>query len=179
MSRVLPARRNLEHLKKQAKDLLPDLQERTAGAKLADARHALARQYVFASWPKARGLRGVVGAVAGKPVRRPLDRQHRESDAASGRPVRSASLRFDVSGDRITIVDSLVFESGDEHQGTNTIQADGQEHSSGRPAYVLTASRPGLHAIEVVARKDGREEGSPDGALSYGNAMTAGSVCGI
>jgi ankyrin repeat protein len=46
MSRVLPERPNLEHLKKQAKELL-----RTMGrGKLADAQHAVAKEYGFATW---------------------------------------------------------------------------------------------------------------------------------
>ena len=52
MSRNLPPHPNLEHLKKQAKDLLHDLQQRDPALKLADAQHALAREYGFASWPK-------------------------------------------------------------------------------------------------------------------------------
>jgi ankyrin repeat protein len=54
MSLELPARPNLEHLKKQAKDLLRTLQQSDAAAKLADAQHQLARDYGFASWPKLK-----------------------------------------------------------------------------------------------------------------------------
>jgi hypothetical protein len=54
MSRTLPARANLDHLRKQAKDLLSELQRRTPGAKLADAQHVIARDYGFASWPKLK-----------------------------------------------------------------------------------------------------------------------------
>ena len=70
MSRELPAKPNLEHLKKQAKQLLHDFEEsrpdaverfRTFGssstpatAKLADAQHVVARDYGFASWPKLK-----------------------------------------------------------------------------------------------------------------------------
>jgi hypothetical protein len=70
MSRELPAKPNLEHLKKQAKQLLHDLQQskpdaverfRTSGlsstpanVKLADAQHVVARDYGFASWPKLK-----------------------------------------------------------------------------------------------------------------------------
>jgi len=66
MSLELPARPNLEHLKKQAKELLRNFGEGDAVArklfreyaslpedslpKLADAQHVLARQYGFASW---------------------------------------------------------------------------------------------------------------------------------
>jgi ankyrin repeat protein len=70
MSRELPAKPNLEHLKKQAKQLLHDFQQskpdaverfRTFGlgstpanSKLADAQHVVARDYGFASWPKLK-----------------------------------------------------------------------------------------------------------------------------
>jgi hypothetical protein len=54
MSRSLPPHANLDHLKKQAKDLLPELQRRNPGAKLADAQHAIAREYGSASWPKLK-----------------------------------------------------------------------------------------------------------------------------
>jgi hypothetical protein len=54
MSRALPAHANLDHLRKQAKDRLPELQMRAPGSKLADAQHAIAREYGFASWPKLK-----------------------------------------------------------------------------------------------------------------------------
>jgi len=46
MSRQLPARPNLDHLKKAAKQLLVTM----PGCKLADAQHTLARDYGFATW---------------------------------------------------------------------------------------------------------------------------------
>jgi hypothetical protein len=54
MSRDLPPRPDLAHLKKQAKALLRELRQRDAHASLADALHALARDYGFASWPKLK-----------------------------------------------------------------------------------------------------------------------------
>src|SRR5262249_15271947 len=54
MSRDLPARPNLEHLRKQAKDLLSELQQRDPALQLADAQHAIAREYGFARWPKLK-----------------------------------------------------------------------------------------------------------------------------
>ncbi len=50
MSRELPEKPNLEYLKKQAKELL-----RSNGqGKLADAQHALAKEYGFATWAKLK-----------------------------------------------------------------------------------------------------------------------------
>lgn len=69
MSRELPAKPNLEHLKKQAKELLHDFRQskpdaiqrfRTfldstpSDAKLADAQQVIARDYGFTSWPKLK-----------------------------------------------------------------------------------------------------------------------------
>ena len=64
MSRQLPEKPNLEHLKKQAKDLLRQLQQNDTAAesaKLADAQHLIAREYGFANWAK---LKEHVEAVA-------------------------------------------------------------------------------------------------------------------
>jgi hypothetical protein len=54
MSRNLPEFPNLEHLKKQAKVLLRELQQRQPGSKLADAQHLVARVYGFPSWSKLK-----------------------------------------------------------------------------------------------------------------------------
>ena len=66
MSRELPAKPNLEHLRKQAKHLLRDFQRGEPAAverlrsilgttpKLADAQHVIARDYGFANWAKLK-----------------------------------------------------------------------------------------------------------------------------
>jgi len=54
MSRNLPEFPNLDYLKKRAKILLRELQQRNPGAKLTQAQHAIAREYGFASWPKLK-----------------------------------------------------------------------------------------------------------------------------
>ena len=51
MSRNLPATPSLEHLKKQAKDLLREHRRKDPRATLAHAQHTLAREYGFRSWP--------------------------------------------------------------------------------------------------------------------------------
>jgi len=51
MSQRLPSRPNLNHLKKQAKDVLRVSRLRNPVWRLADAQHALARGYGFRSWP--------------------------------------------------------------------------------------------------------------------------------
>jgi hypothetical protein len=54
MSRDLPQRPNLDHLRKQARTVLRSMREHRADATLADALHAVAREYGFASWPKLK-----------------------------------------------------------------------------------------------------------------------------
>jgi ankyrin repeat protein len=69
MSRDLPSRPNLDHLKKQAKELLHSFERRepaaverfhavastsTARPKLADAQHVIAHEYGFPSWAKLK-----------------------------------------------------------------------------------------------------------------------------
>lgn len=61
MSRSLPEKPNLEYLKKQAKELLSSM----PNAKLADAQHALANEYGFATWAK---LKAHVAAKALSPA---------------------------------------------------------------------------------------------------------------
>ena len=50
--RRLPERPSLEQLRKQAKERLDEMRAADPSAKLADAQHALARDYGFESWPK-------------------------------------------------------------------------------------------------------------------------------
>jgi ATP-dependent Clp protease ATP-binding subunit ClpC len=54
MSRNLPEFPSLEHLKKQAKARLRQLQQRDVGAKLTEAQLAIAREYGFASWTRLK-----------------------------------------------------------------------------------------------------------------------------
>jgi hypothetical protein len=54
MSSDLPDRPSLEYLKKQARERLRELQVRVPGTQLADAQHAIAREYGFPSWPKLK-----------------------------------------------------------------------------------------------------------------------------
>ena len=78
MSRELPAKPNLEHLKKQAKDLLHQFEQGDTAAmelfrslasllatdqpKLSDAQNVIARDYGFAQLAEAEGARGRSGA---------------------------------------------------------------------------------------------------------------------
>ena len=174
MSRVLPQHPSLEFLRKQAKALLVDMQQRNATAQLSDAQHALARDYRFASWPKLKAFVDAQSA-AGSPSLSAfagswlanLEKSRRHP----GNPFRSAIIEIDVVGDRFTITDTVVDETGREETATHVIQADGKMHSSSdRPEYSLVATLRGQRVLETVATKGdevvgrGRYEVSADGA---------------
>jgi len=54
MSSDFPSRPNFEHLKKQAKEKLRELRRTNPAAKLADAQHAIAKQYGFLNWAQLK-----------------------------------------------------------------------------------------------------------------------------
>jgi ankyrin repeat protein len=91
MSRVLPEKPNLEHLKKQAKELL-----RTMGrGKLADAQHALAKEYGFATWAELKAHAEAAGLTPGEALTAAV----RDSNAARVKALleRHAELRANVN----------------------------------------------------------------------------------
>jgi hypothetical protein len=159
MSRELPARPNLEHLKNQAKDLLRELQRPDPAAQLADAQHALAREYGFASWAK---LKTHVESRP-RPVHNPFVGTWTANIARSKRhpanQFRAATIHFAVNGDTVTITDGFVDTDGKKLHGRNTLTVDGQEHSTDRAGYVLVARWRGSHVLETLAAKDGEVVG--------------------
>ena len=173
MSRELPRQPNLEHLRKQAKDLLDEMQQRDPSARLADAQHALAREYGFATWPQMKthielvlrpaAILAADHALAGTWVAN-LSKSMRHPD----NPFQRATLHLEVDGNTITITDVVVDEAGAEVRTTNTIRADGVECPAPH-GYALTSRWRTPRAIEWEATKNGQLEGrgsyevSPDG----------------
>lgn len=169
MSRNLPAHPNLEHLKKQAKELLRELKQQNPALKLADAQHSLAREYGFASWPKLKAyvesLPLVVEPVELQPVvasekPNPFVGQWMANLAKSkrhpGRQFQSAMMEFSVEGNNVTLTDIVVEESGQQSKSQSTIPVDGNEHllENGNGNAFIAKWR-GPHTFEVVAKKDG------------------------
>jgi len=149
MSRQLPPQPSLEHLKKQAKALFRCEQGRRPDWKLADAQHATARAYGFASWPLLKhhvesiaaggdgrehpGPREAPSSRApapGPPGSSPFDGTWSANLARSTRHpaqrFRSATLTIHVNGDRLTFTQYFVDDTGQEVGGTMTITANGQ-----------------------------------------------------
>jgi hypothetical protein len=178
MSRHLPAHANLEHLRKQAKDLLSELQQQNPDAQLADAQHRVARDYGFASWPK---LKTYVESLprAGDPTRAPLTHSPFDgtwtANLSRSKPhpasaFQRATMRFLVNGDTVTIAHVVVDDSGHEQRAEQSIEIDGKERPSGGAGYVAIARWLSAHAFEVVRMKDhtidtrATYEVSPDGS---------------
>jgi hypothetical protein len=162
MHRALPDRPSLEYLKKEAKDLLRTLQQQRLDAKLADAQHALARQYGFASWPHLRRhVEGPTSATAAASRFAGTWKVNLEkSKRHPANQFRAATLELSVRGNVVTIAQSLVGESGQEERDRTALHVDGLEHvSDDRPGFSVVASWRGSHVLHVIARKDGEVVG--------------------
>lgn len=175
MSRRLPAVPNLEHLRKQAKELLPELQRQKPEAKLADAQHAIAIEYGFSSWPALKARVEVLAAHS--PFRGAWRLNPAKSRQSPENPFARASLHIAVIGDTVTITDVVVDAAGREERGVNTIRADGDGHAV-EHGYVLTTRWRGVRVLETTVNKNGQQvsrltyEVSPDGQ----NLTIAGSA---
>ena len=159
MSQPLPARPDLDHLRKQAKARLDDLRRHDPEAKLADALHAIAREYGFASWPKLKlHVCGLSEAVARRSTVNPFIGRWVADIARSTRhpanQFQRAVIDLSVSDDTVRITHGYVDESGRREYGAVTVQADGRERL-GDNGYGLTATWRGVNVLETVATKDG------------------------
>ena len=154
MFRSLPANPNLEHLKKQAKDRLRELQAGRPDAQLADAQHELAREYGFASWPK---LKAHVESVSANPFAGRWTANLAKSRRHPLHQFRSVTLEVVAVGATFTITDVVVDEHGREERHTNTIRADGLEHPSNVSGlFSVRTSSLGPRVLEAVGLQDGQ-----------------------
>jgi len=183
MARDLPAHPNLDHLKKQAKELLRTLREQDPDAQLVGAQHALAREYGFPSWPRLKAhvesetaapnpFVGKWAADLSRSKLHPLNR------------LRAATIGFAIEGADVTLDYVMVDESGRTDRGVNSFVADGNEHPSRhREGFIMRARWLGSHSLEAVVSRDGGEfEGrveyvvSPDGSTLTLAASWRGGV---
>jgi hypothetical protein len=155
MSRELPSRPNLEHLKKQARRRLSELQRENPAAKLADALHETARGYGFATWPQ---LKAHVASL--EPAVNPFTGRWTANVAKSKRhplnTFQQATLEFDVAGDVVTIRHIAVEASGREERDTNTMLVDGKEHLVDRHGNGYVARWLAPSTLDVEARQHER-----------------------
>jgi hypothetical protein len=148
MSRKLPVHPNLEYLKKQAKRRLTDLQRQQPNLQLADAQHAIAREYGFATWA---GLKALVQSVPAD-VPNPFLGAWRVNPRESAGP---ATIHFVVAGDTVTITDVTVEADGRERRGTNTLHVDGRDYADAH-GYAVAATWIGSRVLEAIAKRSGR-----------------------
>ena len=74
-----------------------------------------------------------------------------------GNQFQSAKIQFAMAGRTVTITDVVVNASGQEDRCKNTIQVDGNEHTSEHGnGYVLMAGWRGSHVLVTEAKKDGQ-----------------------
>ena len=174
MSRNLPARPNLEFLKKEAKSLLDMMLQRDGAPtpwapkprrrRLADAQHALARDYGFASWPKLKAHVESL-AVSLHPFAGRWIANVAQSKRHPANMFQRAIIEFAVNGNTVDIDDEFVDESGRAVRGHNTLVADGIDHPTPN-GFVVTAAWRGMTALAFVATKNGEVEGRGEYTVS-------------
>lgn len=158
MSRNLPDRPNLEFLKKEAKTLLESMQRTDPSVQLAEAQHALARDYGFASWPKLKAqvdsaVAAVVSPLAGRWI---ADVTRSKRHPAN--QFRAATIVFAVSGNTVLIDDEFVDDAGRTVRGHHTIEADGAARRTDN-GFLIRATWLARNDLETVATKNGEEVG--------------------
>jgi len=176
MCPVLPANPNLEHLKNQAKDLLVKLQREQPSAQLADAQHALARNYGFASWPKLKAHIESLAPASREPAASPLAGTWVVNVPLSkqnpANPFKSARIEIAVTADAVSFDQSVVEASGRTQEGKQTLRVDGHSYPIGASGYAIRAQWNGSHVLETVATKDGQ----PAGAGRYEVSADGGTM---
>jgi len=149
MSRQLPAHASLEYLKKQAKRRLSDLERHQPEAKLADAQHAIAREYGFINWAT---LKSHVESRPTGPVN-PLSGEWRVSQDQPS-DISTTAIEFQIAGDIVTIVDIRVDASGRQERAVTTLTADGRPRPSAH-GYAMTARWMGSRGLEATGTREG------------------------
>ena len=145
MSQRLPSVPNLDHLKKQAKDVLRVSRHRGTRWRLADAQHALARGYGFPSWPDLKlhveSIRRQPGAAAQSVRRKQVDRPSLSNHSIAGTWIARPSidtahhsgsgnvvLDFELAEDILTLTQIAADPAGRDVATKLVIQIDGLDH---------------------------------------------------
>jgi hypothetical protein len=153
----LPKHPNLEHLRKQAKARLAELQQRDPQARLADAQLAVAREYGFPSWPKLKA--SVMSERSPSPFRGEWVANLAKSQRHASNAFQAARISIAVDDDVLVVMHSFVDDSGREHRDEQVVHADGLSHELNN-GYAMTATWVGSHVLETVATRHGVEVGS-------------------
>jgi hypothetical protein len=154
MSQQLPIRPNLDHLKKQAKDVLRVFRRQKPRWRLADAQRAVARGYGFSNWPS---LKAHVEKTRHQERTQPGDsaaaNPSRKSAGSNGGsasihpiagawvadhvipaqgdpqyPIDGVALEFQINAEEMKLTQLATDTTGREMAVTTTICPDGHEH---------------------------------------------------
>ena len=162
MPRTLPLHPNLDHLKKQAKALLPALRRRNPAVKLADAQQAIAATYGFGDWT---GLKAHVdNAVAARGPAPPqpvsplvgvwavnLEQTPSFADETFARAI----IDVAIADGSVTLTDVVVDDAGRVECRANDLRVDDHEHA-GSHGYAVISRWMGGEALGVEVRKNGQ-----------------------
>ena len=88
----------------------------------------------------------------------------------------STTIRFDVSGDAVSLTYAGVNMSGENESGTVTLDPDGKDHpvSAQAPSVVAVTRWVGSHILDMVTKKDGEVIGQGTYEVSRdGSTLTA------
>ena|SRR5438270_9995129 len=93
----------------------------------------------------------------------------------------SATLRFDVSGDTVTLAQAGVNAAGHQESGTTTLRSDGKEHavSPEAPDIVVITKWVGSRILETTAKKGGEVIGQGTYEVSDDDKMLTATVRGV
>lgn len=177
MPQQLPPRPNLDHLKKQAKDVLRLFRRCDPQWRLADAQHAIARGYGFRSWPALKlhveAVRHQRPPVAPRSEPELAARVEPNRDNPSGHflagtwissPTNSPPgnsqlqndgivLEFEVTADDIQLTQVGTDAAGHQVAMKMSICADGQEHPVPfGDGVVLQAQFTGARVLETAIK---------------------------
>ena len=92
----------------------------------------------------------------------------------------SATLRFEVSDEVVSLTFSGVNMAGEQESGTTKLYPDGKERPvSEAPGVVVVTKWVGSHALETVAKKDGKVVGHSIYEISSDGKMLTAKVKGV
>lgn len=92
----------------------------------------------------------------------------------------SATLRFDVSGDAVSLTQAGVNMAGKHESSTLMLLADGQEHavSPQAPGVFVVTTWIGTHTLETIGRRGADVVGRGTYEVSAGGRMLTATVSG-
>ena len=162
MPRTLPLNPNLDHLKKQAKALLPALRRRNPAAKLADAQRAIAASYGFGDWTGLKAHVENAVAARGSAPPQPVSPlvgvwavKFEQTPSFAQEAFERAMIDIAVADGRVTLTDVVVDHAGRVESRATDLRVDGLEHA-GSHGYGLISRWISGEALSVEVSRNGQ-----------------------